>query len=114
MKRRCAFATAAGLRNHNGASALHTKSKCGRRGRNVTAGVAMCENRSRTPEEEERQQGEELRLEDVMGYMENERVKPKIDMDADETMVMIKLRRMLSEEDFNRIFNSRDRRIGEL
>lgn len=58
--------------------------------------------------------GEEVPLELVDGLLENARVRPKIDIDANESMMMLKLRRMLHEDDFNRIFDKRDSRIGEL
>lgn len=53
-------------------------------------------------------------LDVVLGHLDNAPVKPSLDMEADETILMIKLRRMLSEEDFKRIFDVKDRRIGEL
>ena len=57
---------------------------------------------------------DDLPIELVDGHLDNMAVRPKIDVDADETLLMIKLRRMLHKDDFDRIFDSRDRRIGEL
>lgn len=46
----------------------------------------------------------------VEGYLDNAKVRPKIDIDADEYMLMWKLRKMLHEDDFKKIFDNR--RIG--
>lgn len=110
MRRQNAFAPSLGLRIHR-----RDEAKCGMEQQGVSnrtstlrrAKMKMCSNNN----DEEK---DEVKLEHVMGHMENDRVRPKMDINADETTVLIKLRRMLSEEDFNRIFNSRDRRIGEL
>lgn len=56
---------------------------------------------------------DEVPLELVDGYLDNAKVRPKIDIDADEYMLMWKLRRMLHEDDFNKIFDQNSRRIGE-
>lgn len=55
-----------------------------------------------------------LPLEMVDGYLDNAKVRPKIDVDADEYMLMWKLRKMLHEDDFKRIFDTKSRRIGDL
>lgn len=57
---------------------------------------------------------DEIPVEEVEGYLENAKVRPKIDIDADEYMLMWKLRKMLHEDDFNRIFDQKSRRIGEI
>lgn len=49
----------------------------------------------------------------VGGYLDNAKVRPKIDIDADEYMLMWKLRKMLHEDDFNKIFDKKSFRIGE-
>lgn len=49
----------------------------------------------------------------VDGYLDNAKVRPKIDIDADEYMLMWKLRKMLHEDDFNKIFDKKSRIIGE-
>lgn len=54
-----------------------------------------------------------LPVELVEGYLENAKVGPKIDIDADEYMLMWKLRKMLHEDDFKRIFKN-NLRIGEM
>lgn len=54
-----------------------------------------------------------LPVELVEGYLDNAKVRPKIDLDADEYMLMWKLRKMLHEDDFKKIFDSRSRWIGE-
>jgi len=46
--------------------------------------------------------------------LDNANVRPRIDMDADEAVLLMKLRRMLHEDDFKRIFDAKNRRIGEL
>jgi len=58
--------------------------------------------------------GVEIRLEDTEGHLDNANVRPRIDMDADEAVLLMKLRRMLHEDDFKRIFDAKNRRIGEL
>lgn len=55
-----------------------------------------------------------LPVELVDGYLDNAKVRPKIDIDADEYMLMWKLRKMLHEDDFKKIFDPKSRRIGEL
>lgn len=56
----------------------------------------------------------EVELDAVEGLMENEGARVRLSIDADERMMMWKLRRSLHADDFNRIFNPRDRRIGEV
>lgn len=56
----------------------------------------------------------DIPLELSEGYLENTDIRPKIDIDADEDMLMWRLRRMLHKDDFKRIFDSRNSRIGEL
>lgn len=46
------------------------------------------------------------------GYLQEGGVRPKLDLDADEVMLMWKVRRMLHEEDYKRIFENP--RVGEL
>ena len=57
---------------------------------------------------------DEIPVELVEGHLENTDVRPKLDMQADEYMVLYKLRRMLHKDDFKRIFDERSRRIGEI
>lgn len=58
--------------------------------------------------------GDEVPIEHVDGLVQNANVRPMLDVDADEGMLMYKLRKELGAEDFNRIFNPNDRRIGEV
>eukprot|EP00171_Calliarthron_tuberculosum_P019166 IDg19166t1 len=84
----------------------------------------MCTKRARSEDDVESvgdnsgkgdgRDNEEVKLELVEGYLENAQVKPRLDIDADERMLMIRLRRSLHKDDFDRIFNKRDRRIGDL
>lgn len=68
----------------------------------------MCASRARNESEDE------VKLELVEGHLENARVRPRLNIDAvDERMLMFRLRRMLHKDDFDRIFNKSDRRIGE-
>lgn len=55
----------------------------------------------------------EIDIELVDGFFENAKVRPRIDLDADEYMLMWKLRRLLHEDDFERIFSPKNPRIGE-
>lgn len=55
---------------------------------------------------------EEIPMELADGHVDNLEPRPKIDLDADELMLMIKLRRMLHADDFKRIFH-RDA-VGDL
>ncbi|PXF43813.1 hypothetical protein BWQ96_06434 [Gracilariopsis chorda] len=48
------------------------------------------------------------------GFMEGTKVRPKLDIEVDEYLLMWKLRKMLHEDDFKRIFDSSQRRIGEI
>lgn len=56
----------------------------------------------------------DVSLEDVEGLIENSNVRPKLDIDADERLLIHQLRKQLHKDDFDRIFNSKDRRIGEI
>lgn len=56
----------------------------------------------------------EVSLEDVEGLLENSNVRPRFDFDADERVMIHQLRKKLHKNDFDRIFNSKDRRIGEI
>lgn len=56
---------------------------------------------------------EDVPLELIDGVLDNARIRPKIDLDANEYMLMWKLRRMLHEDDFKRIFDQKNRRIGD-
>lgn len=62
----------------------------------------------------QKEEEEEIRLELVDGYLENAKVRPRIDMDANEYMMLWKLRTMLHADDFKRIFDEKSRRIGEI
>ena len=57
--------------------------------------------------------GEEVPLDLVGGYLDNAKVRPKIDIDADDYMLMWRLRTMLHKDDFKRIFDKKSYRIGE-
>lgn len=72
------------------------------------------DNNSSTNDGAQDKEKEVMRLEDAEGHLDNANVRPKIDLDADETVLLIKLRRMLHEDDFKRIFDSKNRKIGEL
>lgn len=54
---------------------------------------------------------DEIPLELAEGFL-TEDVKPRFDMDADETMLMWKFRRMLHGDDYKRIFEKRN--VGEV
>lgn len=61
--------------------------------------------------DEEKEENGFLPMELVEGHLDNVRVGPKFDIDADEYMLMWKLRKMLHEDDFKKIFDGR--RVGE-
>lgn len=46
------------------------------------------------------------------GFLAEEGARPRFDMDADETMMLFKMRRMLHKDDFKRIFEHP--RVGEM
>lgn len=70
-------------------------------------GTTMCAQRAR-------REDEEVKLDLVEGHLENANVRPRLDIDVNDKVLLLKLRRMLTKADFDRIFNSRDHRIGEL
>lgn len=55
---------------------------------------------------------DELPLELVEGLLPDEASRPKFDLDVDESMLMWKVRRMLHEEDYKKIFDNP--RVGEV
>lgn len=57
---------------------------------------------------------EDMPVELADGFLEGTKVRPKLDIEVDEYMLMWKLRKMLHEDDFRRIFDSSQRRIGEI
>lgn len=56
----------------------------------------------------------ELGIDDVEGVLENGPVRPMLDLNADEALLMWKLRKSLHADDFRKIFNEKDRRIGDV
>ena len=57
---------------------------------------------------------DEIKLENVEGHMENEPFRPRFQVEVNETELLIKLKRLLHKEDFNNIFNPKNRNIGEI
>lgn len=57
---------------------------------------------------------DDVSIEDVGGLVDNANVRPMLDVNVDEGLLMYRLRKELGAEDFNRIFNPKDRRIGEV
>lgn len=47
-------------------------------------------------------------------FLDEIKSKPKLDLEVNEYLMLIKLRRMLHEDDFKRIFDSTQRRIGDI
>jgi hypothetical protein len=58
--------------------------------------------------------GGEVDMDEVEGLMENANVRPMLDIDADERALLLRLRMSLHPDDYKRIFNQNDRRIGEV
>jgi hypothetical protein len=58
-------------------------------------------------------QSEEIDIDMVDGLMENKNVRPMLDLDIDDSLLLQRLRMSMHKDDFNRIFNPKDRRIGD-
>jgi hypothetical protein len=56
----------------------------------------------------------DIDVDHVEGMMENANVRPMLDIDADERTLLLRLRMSLHPDDYKRIFNQNDRRIGEV
>jgi hypothetical protein len=71
------------------------------------------ENESNVGDVVEDAQSEEIDIDMVDGLMENKNVRPMLDLDVDDGLLLQRLRMAMHKDDFNRIFNPKDRRIGD-
>lgn len=55
---------------------------------------------------------DEVPVELAEGFMKDDLTRPRFDLDADENMLMWKVRRMLHQDDYKHIFDNRA--VGEL
>lgn len=55
---------------------------------------------------------EDVPVELAEGFMSEDLTRPRFDMDADENMLMFRVRRMLHNDDYKRIFQNP--RVGEM
>lgn len=106
-------------------SRLHLRYACNSRGVCCAARrrvrVEMCAEGAQADDEIRRlgddmseEVSEDTPVELADGFMEGTKVRPKLDIEVDEYLLMWKLRKMLHEDDFKRIFDSSQRRIGEI
>jgi hypothetical protein len=57
--------------------------------------------------------GDDLSIDMVDGLIENEISRPMLDLDVDDSLMLQRLRMLMHKDDFNRIFDPKDRRIGD-